>query len=456
MKSTQRFVPYLAVLLSVVSLVFGIRTSHRIPEPQTFQRAGVTSSPSLAQLGVFDVTTFGAKCDGATNDAAAFAKAETARAAASGILLVPPKTCLTNSILTAGAAANWRGTPGVSTLKAGASMDAVASFTGASNVGGIVFSGNRLARHAVLELGDANTVYESCQFNDALVDGIRQAMSLGPAVFGTLVHVGTGPAVTFSQPDPYLYQSGTSPAIKITLGGALGTATFRPAADGVTFNPPDQVLFASTMIGSPQSVIVTTTGIQVNANAGTYALNDTYTAAGSSTQQSINDFVHYVNCSANNDGAVYTTAGFAADYAATYNPVAATGTVATVASSQVVTGSGTHFLSQFAGSIDGDMMRINGKRFMISAVASDTIIYLDNGNLPQFSGSGFDYAVAVGAAFSQDPQTGHQEGVQLSHCTASNSATGMRYTGLGGPFLDNPVIRLCAISGITIGTTFAD
>jgi len=414
---------------------------------------------NLGAINEFHVLdpVYGGICNGVADDTAALNAAESDRNAKGGVLVFPPSICRTASLISANAGAVWRGVPGSSVLQSSATMDAVSSFTGQSSVAGIIFDGNRLAKQGILELGDQGSRYTECQFNNALGDGARQAQAPGPATISAVTQTGGGPSVTISQLEPYRAQlGGTNNVLKISVAGALGTAKFVLSTDGgATFTTAAQSLFATTQIGYPVAPsFVTNTGMIVNAAAGVYQLNTTY-AYTITTAINLNNYVTYDHCTSLNDGSTYASAGFVADYPlGTYNTITAPGTISLTAGSQIATGVGTTWLTGMPGSSDGDSLRVSGKRYMISAVLSDTQLALDLGNLPTTSPSGVDWAISIGAGDSVDTGTGNQEGVVLDHWRSLQCATGMRFSGLGGPLLLAPYVRFPAITSIMIGTAF--
>lgn len=474
----KRILSPAALVLAMLSLAVSLWTSvHRarvpVPAPVAPHTFG-TSPPSYAyydnlrQTGQYWVTdpVYGAKCDGATDDTAAFNAAEAARAAVGGHGWIPPATCIVSSMIAFGSGASWSGTPGVSTIKASATAPSVVSVTGSSGVyDGIIFDGHRQTNHAVLLLGATQYRFTGCQFNNALVHGVRKALA-SSETYGSVTQTGGGPSIAVSALDQYFsLPQGPNQCLKITTGGALGTATFAVSFFGCggTFGN-NQTLFAKTQIGSPASTTFATgTGILLTASAGTYVLNTTYAFTASAVTNS-NNYVTYEHCQAYNDGIIYMTSGFEGDYGyptcaspgQTYNCVLAAGTIAVTSGNTIAIGTGTSFLTGMPGLLDGDMLRVSGHRIMISAALSDTQLQLDNGNIPTFTVSGVDYGIAVGAGWSEDVDTGNQYGSLLEQCSAISCATGMRFSGLSGPTLVAPHIIYPAISALTIGTYFSD
>lgn len=462
------------IFLAIVGLLFAgqLRAIRRHDGNSPFMRMMAPGGryeffDNLRANGQFWVTDplFGAKCDGSTNDATAIASSEVARAAAGGTLYFPPGMCITGTMLVPGSGTSWTGVPGQTTIRASSLMQAVAAFTGPVVIRGLIFDGNQAANHAVLRLSDANAVYELDQFSNAIVNGIRSAMSTGAATIGPVTQTGGGPTITVSQPDPYL--AAFVPAhvyIKIALGGALGTATFNTSADNITYSSTPQTLFAHTIIGfMVGSTIETSWGLQLDAIAGAYILNTVYDFTFVNVL-STNNYAHFTSCQANNNGVAYGTGGFTTFLSSLRN-VLATGTVATATGSQYVTGTGTHFLS-YAGHLDGDGLLINtaapissavnNSRFHVTAVLSDTLLVVDPLATPQFTVSGKDFIYASGAGFSEDVQAGNQLGSVLDHCTANNNATAGRFSGLSGPVLIQFTYHQFAVNGIDIGTACAD
>jgi hypothetical protein len=484
-----QFAIFAALGLLVCALVGGASgwavSRHRVPEIVTHAQPaphlmGASEPPSASWLaneegaGHFWVTNpkyaGGAKCDGTTDDAAAFVATEAARAAfPDAIGNIPPTVCVVKSQINFADEAVWYGSPGHSTIRAGATMQAVVTESGYSTFVGIIFDGNRLANNAVLRLNDTRSRFTACEFNGGLVDGVRSAMGGGPATISAVTHTGGGPAITVSQIDPYYLQlSGGNECLKITLGGALGAATFQISGTGCggSFSGTDQILSAKTQVGYPGGIgtFQTNSGLLLTATAGTYVLNDTY-AFTATIANNQNNFSRFDHCAANHDGMTYASAGLIGQYGGpTYDSVSAPGTVTVSSGSQIVLGASTTWLTAMPGTIDGDGMWINGpgntlgtgKRWMVSVILDNTHLALDLNHVPQYSASGLDWAIMVGAGFSEDPSTGNQTGSVLDLCLALNCALGMRFSGLGGPTILAPFITLTAGSAITLGTAFPD
>lgn len=412
---------------------------------------------NLTKIGLFVVTdpafAGGADPTGVANSAPAINATQAAATAAGGSVYFPPGTYKTLSPLLA-ATARWIGVPERSILLAGAPMQTVSAFSGESFVRGMTFNANRQARIALARVGDTDSNYSDCAIEGGLLDGVRSAMG-GVATIGPVNQTGAGPSLTITQMDPlFLELGGTHDFLKITGAGPLGTATFQTSTNGgVSYSGIDQTLFAQTQIAVVGSNIKTGSGLLITAEPGAFVHNTTYDFT-LSTVLNANNNARFSKCIARSCGAVYATAGFLADYPSNLNPALAPGTVTTVAGSQIVTGSGTSFLSM--GARDGDAMRINGQRFMISAVLNDFQIALDFGAPPQFSLAGLDYAISTGAGFWEDVETGNQLGSLLEQCIAMQCVQGMRFGGLGGPTLIAPVVSIPAITAITIGTHFED
>ena len=148
--------------------------------------------------------------------------------------------------------------------------------------------------------GTANTVYEFTDLQ-TLVSTLGTSVSGGPAVeaaalilavsgkpvvvvpttngtagsVGTVTRTGTGPdpgaAFTGTPLDAYNLR------IKITLGGTVGTARFRIAFDGD--NPDGPTYSDEYVTAASVTTWVASTGLTVTFAAGTYVVNDVYSAA---------------------------------------------------------------------------------------------------------------------------------------------------------------------------------
>ena len=470
---------WLTFCTALTALVFSVIGWHRTVPPELASRptagahavlaALVPPSPSfydnLQSTGQFWVNDphFGGKCDGSTDDTTAFVNTETKRAAMGGEGHVPPGTCKVSSMLTLGPGAVWIGTRGQSTIQAAGAMPAIASITGVgTTLSGLNFDGNAAASNCLLRLSDRKTNLTGNRFDNCLVDGLRSAANIGPATISAVSQTGSGPAIAVSALDAYSMQiAGSSVCVKITTGGALGTATFQLSTGGCAgpFSGLNQTLFAATQIGYPSNPnFLTNTGLLLTTSGGPFVLNTTYGFTATATASANN----YLLGSANNatrDGTVYTSAALASGYIS-YQNVVAPGTVATVTGSPLVVGTGTTWLTAMPGTIDGDQLVIdNGGTFytfLVSAILSDTQLWTDLSSPPTFTASGLPWAIGVGAGLSEDPATGNQSGTIPILWTSEFCAIGARFSGLGGPGMLGPVLHNSATTDAVFGTGFSD
>lgn len=407
----------------------------------------------------------------AATDTANIIAAEVARVAANGKAVFQPGTYVVNGPLAA-VASRWEGNG--TTLQANNNQPLVATSGTAGIFSGLTFDANRAGGKtglaALLRAGDTQWKFVSCNFNNCVRNGVRSANSSG-VTLSAVTQVGGGPAITVSLIDPTFIQAfGATTTLKVTLGGALGTATFQSSNDALSFLGT-QTLFAQTQLGMPNgaTVFAMETGILVTAAAGTYVLNTTYafTVTGTSGNNNPNIEAQFENCTANQNGIIYATAGLIGNYpGGSYNAVAAAGTITTVSGNQLITGVGTAFLS--LGLRSGDGLYVNGcttvidgnvlpKRFMVVAVLNDTQIIIDQSWLPEQSLAGRDYALSSGAGWYEDTSTGVINFTRLTGCFAESCATSFRFGGNSGPHLDMCSAHFYAINGFVLGTSgFAD
>ncbi len=421
-----------------------------------------TGGPTPTAQGVrpvFNVKTFGAVGNGVTDDTAAFVAAEAARSAAGGLIYVPPPSVfygISAPLVLNGA--EWQGEPGLSLIKALGTPRSLVTFAGACHLYGISFDARRLGPYAALEINDQNSVFELCEFSGGTISGLRATNIQAAAVIGSITQTGPGPAITITQLDPnYLSIGGPNIAVKVTTAGPLSIATFQFSVDGgVTYSGLNQTLFSATQIGFPNGGVefITSTGLLISATAGAFVLNTVYSTTVTSTISNNNN-VLISDCLAQQCGTTYAVAALIASYpAGQFNPVLVPGTITTVGGSQIVTGVGTTFMSLKAQ--DGDALLINSQRFQIAAVLDDTHIALDPRFTPAFSLTNLDYVITVSAGYSEDVETSNQRMRRYPGSKALACAMSARWVALGGPVSDSFTAFNYAVTGIAIGTAFAD
>jgi hypothetical protein len=419
-------------------------------------------------FGLYTPEQYGAVGDGVADDTAPMVAFEAARSANNGLGWLRNRYGV-SAELQLGGGVVWTGTASAAGKSTVVAIGAIRSVCAVSQGAGrpnrflsITWDGGRLAKWGVLALSDSNSTFTTCQFLNCLVDGERASLGSAPGVLSPVTQTGPGPALTVSLIDQVFSLFGAPTVrLRVGVGGARGAATLQMSTDGGGTYGPAQTIFAATQIGYPGGVNwATGTGVLVTAAADGFVGGTTYDFT-STIANSLNNVRHFQQCIAQNCGFVYAGAGVLADYP--YNPVAAAGTVATVAGSNVVVGVGTQFLSFKAR--DGDGMRIVGltnadgtpQRLMITVVLSDTIVIVDGAAPPiQAVAATNAWSIAVGAGYWDDVETGNQLDTVLDHCSALNCATGIRVGGLGGLHMTNPVVLFPAINGISIGTVFAN
>jgi len=427
---------------------------------------------SLADLGIFTPEQFGAVGDGVTDDIASLEAFRTAAAAARGIGFLRRSYGVSRPLILSGAN-TWFGmasaldpAPKGAIVALGA-MAAPVIIRNTSQLANrfsrMAFRAGRTANVALMRQGDLNGYYGQCLFLDALVDGVRSANSAAAPVITAFAQFGPGPAMTIAVMDPsYLTIAGAQVIFKVLVGGARDVATGVLSVDnGVTYSPTPQVISSQTQIGYPAGVnFGTSTGLLFTAAADGFVAGTLY-AFNVANTSAINDAAHYDKCLASDCGIVYATAAVIGGYPGpTYHAVLATGTVSTTVGSNLIRGTGTHFLS--FGARDGDQWGIEGNTkpdgtfewLQNSVVITDTIAYAAKG--AQRTLANVPFVCAVGAGFWEDVCAGSQNDTIWTQPTANQCAIGYRVGGLSGGDLRNPISKNHASVAASTGTIFAD
>ena len=409
----------------------------------------ISSGPSS---NVFDVRTFGAVGDNVHDDTAAINAANTAAENALGEVWFPtPSVCykVTSELPIHWSRAHWAGQAQnftQQTLCASGgpfrSVVEVRSTFGegpAATPGPIdnapsrglleditINAGSGVARMGLLRDGDEYFRYRNVHVIDAVEHGIRNAAAILPATFGSVVVGGTGGSPTtgmsFTQADPnYLLGtifplSSAGPqtvnfVIRIVNPGALGTATYQISFDGGSTYVSGSWLLQPTFAipNSNANGTQATTGILGHFPAGPYVAGTTY-AIAITTQvadidqaEAANDSTVFDTMTVAQNGTTYATSGLIGTYGGFTFTETATGTVTTVAGSNLIVGSGTAFLTGLQGCSYGrGAIKVGGNFYAIAAVLDDFDIATVDSTPVTTSGSGLDYAISCDAGYYED------------------------------------------------------
>lgn len=407
----------------------------------------------------------------AATDTANWNTTANAALTADGTLLGQPGTYVINGPISISDGMRWVGNG--TTLRAN-NNNAIVSGAGTYQISGITFDANRdggmTGIEAFLRSNDTQPRFVNCNFKNCVGDGVHAANIItGTASLSAVTQTGPGPALSVSILDPNYFQGGgnTDFTLEIVTPGARGTARFQQSASGGGFANP-QTIYPQTQLGLARSstTFCLGTGILITANADGFLNGTTYAFTLNATQVSQNVSAQFENCTFTNCGVTYATAGLIGSYSGPYNATLVSGTVATSIGSQIVTGTGTNFMS--LGLRSGDAFYISGcttvvdgvtvpKRFVIAAVLNDFEIAVDSFYTPEQNLSGRDFAIARGGAVSEDYSTGLCNFTSLRSCFADGCAGPMRFGGNSGPKLDQCSILHYAITAFTLGSWgFAD
>jgi len=475
-----------------------VAARHRVPEMPTKHMLGAAGPGPYAffdnqrAIGRFWITDplFGAKCDGATDDHDAILAAETARAVAGGTVFISsvnpagnPSVCLINSELATTGPIEWGGAATSDSsgpvIKAGAAMRSllvIRSTFGAANgpdppgpkVEGLILDGNRLAKAAILTLGDYGAEYRKVFFKNAIVDGMRRAGRALPLTVGSIATGGGAPGgVTITQPDPNtgfgmkLENGVYTWVVKFTAGGGLGAGVFALSIDGgATFSTATQTAYAVTNLVDTQDPVANAygypSGLVLNFPSQAYPLNGTYTftvqpqTQDTGSTAALNTNGRMYDSAASYCGTVFATATPYATYAGSgYSATLMGGSIATATGAQIVTGTGTTFLSM--GAREGDILKIGsggtgnpGSYYPIAAVLDDTHIAVARGAEPTSNASGLDFSISVGSGYWEDGATENNT-MNLHSFRGTHNSSNLRVGGLHGVNGDQVVLSQPAI-----------
>lgn len=434
-----------------------------VPPPHVFAASGSSLyqfCDNMMQLGQFWITcpSFGASGDGATDATAAIVAADAAAEAygtGSEVIFPSPAVAYkTTAELTPSIGATWRCISGglsQCSLRASTTMRSVVAVHSTAvdtahpnRFYGMTFDGNHLAKHALLRVGDANAIYDHCNFINALY-GQRGALHRLPMALSAVtatVPGGSPSGVTISQPD--LLYSGLAVNATSTLSlvikstAARGTATYALNLNGAGAAAATQVVQPSSEIDlTIGATYEQDTGIQVAFPAGTYHVNDHYdfTATtpvedAASYNSAPNMNIHATDCAALTDGMCYATSGLISFINGLGIPnTAASGTVAITLGSQILQGTGTSFLSDNIS--EGSFIRTNAHHYQIASVLDDLQLALIAQDQPTFTASGLDYAIEAGAGYWEDGSANNLM-ANLENYRTQFSSIGMRLAGARG------------------------
>ncbi len=419
-----------------------------------------TANPIAQGLApVFNVHTFGATGDGATDDAAAITAADAAADVVGGIVYFPNQAADASPLVAYAVAtpvrpspkAYWLGqatTAGESAIRAIAPMAAVVLIhntqTGVlactpNRLEKLTFDGNGLATDALLHTGDFLSEYVDCFYVNAVRNGDCSANHRLPLILGAVVPSAGGVAgVTVTQPDPF-YASQiplgvNSFVARIVDPGPLDTATYQMSFDGgATFQPAKQFVSALSDINRTSSTSFGPwTGVRFGFPVHAYLANELYTFAVTvQTEDSglagcINADLRHHNGRWAHNGTLVSTTVVGGSYAGRISLVA--GTATTVAGSQIVAFAGAPSLLGLAIQ-PGDFISVNGARFPVAGVLDAKHLAVPVGSEPTFSLGGLDFAIGVG---SGKHVMGSSENIRetiISGSALNNASSNFRFGG---------------------------
>jgi hypothetical protein len=438
--------------------------------------AGVPVAQGLAP--VFNVQSFGAVGDGATNDFAAITAADAAAVAAGGgVVFFPQPTVayLTLTELVPSKSISWQGTAtkmGECAIRAGALMRSVLFVHNASPVvgairtpqvfSGLTLDGNSLATNSVMRVGDYFGFWERCFFTGALVNGQRAAIRRLPLILSAVtatVPGGSPAGVTVTQPDP---NYSTVPAVgtatirvKVSDAGALNAAKYQVSFDGgATFQTAKQFISNPSNLNNINGAIYELpSGMQLHFPPGPYFVNDfwqwtaTAQVEDEGESQDINADARWLDCTWRLNGQVYRTAAGPGGY---FVPeITVPGTVTTVSGSQIISGSGTNFTT--LNIQEGDIWNINGQLFPTASVLDDFTLVVPINCVPTFSLAGLQFAVGNGSGFHEDSGGENLRAAILVGAAAANASSNFRFAGSQGPIVFQTQNELYGMSAYSFG-----
>jgi Pectate lyase superfamily protein len=440
----------------------------------TVEPGGTT--PVFRTTGSYNVMNYGALGNGTGDDTAAIqATINTCLQNGGGEVLIPPGTYLLTApieivnpggfagalqIVVKGYSTNVNGSTPVN----GTNLVANGFYGGMIVVSGIVhlshlaLNANHRANYCIVRSGDSLSTYDHIVTELALYDGFTTQVFAADLAITAVTQTGPGPAMTVSLLDPR-YGIVASAVIKITVGGALGTAQYVVSWNGGTsYDPQVQTVYNNS---SPQDtegsgVYNSNSGILCSFQAGTYEVNTTYAwTVTSSVSPNVDDTCRFIECQSSLHGTSFNTAGISpSNPVHGYNPVLATGTVSTTIGSALIVGSGTAFLSM--GLRAGDMMYIPGSnstvedRHQILAILDDFHIAVYTALAPTANLSNVDFSTMHGWAYFEfsmpDANISLIDGGHFAGCPG-----GIRTAGLYGPTVVGTQIDGMGYCGVSVG-----
>lgn len=295
-----------------------------------------------------------------------------------------------------------------------------------------------------LDVGSFLTRWECVTFENSPIDGERACRNRQAGTLSSVtatVPGGSPSGVTVSQLDPrflFLQIAGATHIVLKVAGG--GTGFVLSLDNGVTFALYQQRIVAGGTVNLLQTSSTSaqgTIGIRVTFPPGTYHDNDTYAFTATTptedgaTNECINTDNRYIDCVWQNNGTIYGTAGVLGRFADQPRLVSISGTATVTSGSQVISiVSGTAGMSTIVR--EGDVLLVNNVYFGICGMSDDGQVIVPAGATPTFSGSGFDYALFVGAGRREDAGAENQR-ANIYNGRARFNPVNFRFSGQHGP-----------------------
>ena len=448
---------------------------------------------NLVQFGTYDVRTFGARCDGVTDDAAAFTAAIAAAKSVNGLVWIPPGP--TACEVATGIVVNYPGARmecGAGSqlqsciIQAKASIPYVIAWrtgvcptcpgNGASPEGGgaprgylrdVTIDANHLAKVG-LELNSSEmSSFDRVRVINgdfACIRNVNTQVAVSLSSITASVTGGSPTGQTVAQYDPnYSYVSLGTPitfVLKVSTTGALGTATYLLSTDGgSTFPGPALPLEAATnlMVGDGTNA-QTLSGFVMTFPAGTYHANDTYRFTATWNTDSYNDRFsangdnHYNDDFLYQCGTVHYTSGLASGNSGITGSQVS-GTASTTANSQIITFTGAPDLTTFLGSGQSRVaLKLNASTPVVYQgwIASSSTVVVVNGEQPTATASGLDFVIATGGGLYED---GLMEGAwaSVNQMQIGASSVCMSFANNNGPKALSVNAINCGPAAVSVG-----
>ncbi len=420
----------------------------------TFDPGSFTSSPHLgwqSKRPVFNIRSFGAVGGNPTLDTAGLAQAIAAASSGGDVFIPAGYVFQINAEQTVSASIRITGDVG-SVLQASGAIRSFFRLQAPCQVSGLTLDGNSLASYGIIFNGAQGSEVSGCNFINLLNRAVRSAGYQTATVITPVSHTGGGPSLTLIQPDTLALMLGGDVWIKITNGGATGTAKFQYSPDGVTYTSVDQVLYTTTPIGQVSPPLLSTdAGIALQAS-GTYVLGAVYRWSMAIGSLGFNYNCRVLDCIGNTNGVIYASSGLVAQFPG--GPAqSVSGSATWTAGSPVVQFSGLPFDLTTLGLKDGDAIRLAGARFQctdtarphrdvgtIAMVLGPSQLYLDAFDLPTVNGTSADFAIIRGGVAYTDPITGpYNDMLSVVGGVWRNQANGVRDGALNAGNYDTHV-----------------